>query len=65
MKFSEIFLKSFLKKQNSIPLGILKQVYKKHVSQKLKNVPFKWGVMIKISVRENEKFENLNNMGIH
>ena len=30
-------------------------------------MPLKWGLMIKkiTSVSENEKFDNLNNMGIH
>ena len=34
---------------------------------KFENVPLKWGLMLKniTSVSENEKFNNLNKMGIH
>ena len=41
-------------------------MFLKYIFYKAHNVPPKCGLMIKISiVSENEKLENLNNMGIH
>ena len=60
------FSKIILQKQNTIPLGIVRHVYKIHFFTKFKNVLFKWGLRINHKyVSENEKFDNIDNMGIH
>ena len=67
MKFSETFLKIILHKQNIIPLGILRYVFKIHFHKIQKCAP-QMGFNDKkslVQVAKIKKFDNLNNMGIH